>query len=284
MTRATASAATPRPTVRNAPARRPLRQVLLLLLLTVLALPGTAAVGQRAAAAERWSDDIWVNADGVAFQRGSGSDEVAYVVRPAGARRGGQAYSRDLTRDEQNHGWTTFWEAKQAYPDGYCVVWVEVEDASSWHESEGSTACTASRPAMRSTPTPTPTATQADESAPVETPRPRQRPAPEPEEPQVTASTPSVAPPPSPTPTPTSTPTPSATPSPSGSSTPEPSPSRTPSEVELLQGMSTRQGPEAQAVPAGEGEVISPLGWVAVLGVGALLTTGGLLVLWRRLT
>ncbi|GAA4699348.1 hypothetical protein APR04_003995 [Promicromonospora umidemergens] len=290
MTSATASAATPRPTVRNAPARRPFQRVLLLALLTVLALTGTTAVGQRAAAAERSYDDIWVNADGVAFQRGSASDEVVYVVRPAGARRGGQAYSRDLTRDEQNHGWTTFWEAKRAYPDGYCVVWVEVEDASSWHASEGSTACTASRRTPPSTPTPTPAATKADKPAPVPvaTPRPRPRPTPEAEQPQAAApaSTPSAAPAPtpSPTPTPTPTPTPSATPSPSGSSTPSPSPSRTSPDVALMQGMVEQQGNEAQAVPAGDGEVISPLGWVTVLGSGALLATGGLLLLWRRLT
>jgi hypothetical protein len=280
--RATASAATPRPTVRNAPAPR--RILLALALLTVLALAGTAAVGQRAAAAERWHDDIWVNADGVAFQRGSESDEVAYVVRPAGAQRGGQAYYRVLTRDEQNRGWTTFWEAKQAYPDGYCVVWVEVEDAGSWHESDGSTACTASRPTATSTPTPTPTATRADKPAPVPVATPR--PTPKPEQPQATAAaaTPSAAPVPTPTRIPTPTPTPSATPSPSGSSTPSPSPSQTSSEAALMQGMLERHGAETRAVPAGDDEVISPLGWVAVLGSGALLATGGLLMLWRRLT
>jgi hypothetical protein len=31
-------------------------------------------------------------------------------------------------------------------------------------------------------------------------------------------------------------------------------------------------------------DVISPLGWVAVLGSGAVLTAGGVLMLWRRLT
>jgi hypothetical protein len=31
-------------------------------------------------------------------------------------------------------------------------------------------------------------------------------------------------------------------------------------------------------------EVISPLGWVAVLGSGAVLATGGVLMLLRRLT
>jgi hypothetical protein len=283
VTRATASAATQRPTARNAPARRPLQRILLLL--TALALSGTA-VGQHAAAAERSHDDIWVNADGVAFEQGGESDEVAYVVRPPGTYRGGQAYSRDLTRNEQNRGWTTFWEAKQAYPDGYCVVWVEVEDASSWHESEGSTACTAGRPTA--TPTPTPTAPKADRPAPVPVPvaTPRQTPKPEPERPQATAAAPTPAPTPTraPTPTPTPTPTPSASPSPSGSSTPSPSPSRTASEVALMQGMAEQQDTEARAVPAADGEVISPLGWVAVLGSGALLTTGGLLMLWRRLT
>jgi hypothetical protein len=31
-------------------------------------------------------------------------------------------------------------------------------------------------------------------------------------------------------------------------------------------------------------EVISPLGWVAVLGSGAVLSAGGALMLWRRVT
>ncbi|MFD2797655.1 hypothetical protein ACFS27_29140 [Promicromonospora vindobonensis] len=286
MIRATASAAPPRPTVRNAPARRPLQRVLLLL--TMLALTSTAAAGQQAAAAKRSQDDIWVNVDGVAFERGRESDEVAYVVRPAGTHRGGQAYSRDLTRNEKYRGWTTFWEAKQAYPDGYCVVWVEVEDASDWHESEGNTACTASRPA--STPTPTPTATKADKPASAPAPVATPRPTPAPERPRATAAAPppsaapTAAPAPTLTPTPTPTPTPSASPSPSGSSTPSPSPSRTSPEVALMQGMAEQQGTEARAVAARDGEVISPLGWVAVLGSGAVLTTGGLLVLWRRLT
>ncbi|MFD2026855.1 hypothetical protein [Promicromonospora aerolata] len=282
----TGSAATPRPTVRDVPARRRTRR--LAPLLAALALVGVGTLGQPAAAGERSHDDIWVNADGVAFQRGSESDEVAYVVRPVGERRGGQAYSRDLTRDEQNHGWTMFWEARQAYPDGYCVVWVEVEDASSWHESQGNSACTADQPTAASTPTPTPapthTATKADKpaSAPVATPKPRPRP--EPARPTATAvpPTPSAAPVPTPAATPTPSPTPSATPSPSLSSSPSPSP--TPSEEELDQGMVERQGVQARAVSAEEGEVISPLGWVAVLGSGALLTTGGLLLLWRRLT
>ena len=280
----TGSAATPRPMVRDVPARRRTRR--LAPLLAALALVGAGTLGQPAAAGERSHDDIWVNADGVAFQRGSESDEVAYVVRPVGERRGGQAYSRDLTRDEQNHGWTMFWEARQAYPDGYCVVWVEVEDASSWHESQGNSACTADQPTAASTPTPTPTATKADKpaSAPVATPKPRPRPTPEPARPTATAAppTPSAAPIPTPAATPTPSPTPSATPSPSLSSTPSPSP--TPSEEELDQGMVERQGVQARAVSAEESEVISPLGWVAVLGSGALLTTGGLLLLWRRLT
>uniref|UniRef100_UPI0013ED5B42 hypothetical protein n=1 Tax=Promicromonospora panici TaxID=2219658 RepID=UPI0013ED5B42 len=141
MIRATASAATPRPTVGDAPGRRP--ALLLPLLLTVLALVGAAAVAQRAAAAEHYRDEIWVSVDGVAFERGSESDEVSYVVRPLGSRGGGQAFSRELGRNEQNNGWAAFWEAREAYPDGYCVVWVEVEDASNWHETEDSTACTA---------------------------------------------------------------------------------------------------------------------------------------------
>jgi len=137
--RATASDAPPRPRVRDTAARRP--ALLILLLLTVLALVGTDVVEQRAAASESYRDNIWVNADGVAFERDGESDELAYVVRPLGQRNGGQAYSRQLTRDERNNGWAMFWEARYNYPDGYCVVWVEVEDASNWHESDSSTAC-----------------------------------------------------------------------------------------------------------------------------------------------
>lgn len=274
MIRATASVATTRPTVRDASARR--RALLTLLLLTVLALVGPVAVGQRADAAERSHDNIWVNVDGVAFQRGSESDEVAYVVRPAGARRGGQAYARELNRDEQNSGWAAFWEARRAYPDGYCVVWVEVEDASSWHESEDHTACTATQPAATSTPTPTPTATKADK--PAQKPAPAATPKPARPEAEEREATPAPAPPPTPTPTP------SATPSPSVSSTPSPSPSPTTPGAALAESFREQQGDRAQAVSVQDDEIITPLGWVGVLGTGGLLTTGGLLMLWRRLT
>jgi hypothetical protein len=273
--------------VRAASARRP--ALLVLLLLTALALVGTVAVGQRAGAAEYSRDDIWVNVDGVAFERSGESDEVAYVVRPPGERKGARAYSRSLTRDERNNGWAPFWEARQAFPHGYCVVWVEVEDASSWHESEGNTACrTDSQPAVTSTPTPTPTPTRTEKPA-QEQPA---APAPKPQQPQsqgeasTPTPTPSSTPTPttSPTPTPTPTPTPSATPSPSASSTPSPSPSRTPSDTALLQDLNDQQGSRTQAVAIQQDEVISPLGWVAVLGSGAVLSAGGALMLWRRVT
>jgi hypothetical protein len=35
---------------------------------------------------------------------------------------------------------------------------------------------------------------------------------------------------------------------------------------------------------AGQDDLLPPLGWVAVLGTGALLTAGGALLLWRCLT
>jgi len=279
--RATAPAAIPRPTVRNASARRP--ALLSLLLMTVLALVGTAAVGQRADAAELYRDDIWVSVDGVAFERGSESDEVAYVVRPVGSRNGGRAYSRDLSRDEQNNGWAAFWEARQAFPDGYCVVWVEVEDASNWHESEGSTACNAEEPAPApAKPTPTPTATKNTEPTQAATPKPAQPPAPEP------ASSPTPKPAPAetvaPTPTPSPTPKPSPTPSATASSTPSPSPSHASPEAALLREIQRLPTVRPQADVAEQDDVISPLGWVAVLGSGTLLTTGGVLMLWRRFT
>lgn len=278
--RATASYATPRPRVRGTAARRP--ALLILLLLTVLVLVGTDVVEQRAAAAESYRDDIWVNADGVAFERDGDSDEVAYVVRPLGQRNGGQAYSRQLTRDERDNGWAMFWEARYNYPDGYCVVWVEVEDASNWHESEGSTACRGDDQPATETPTPTPTPTQTERPAQGQRPAPAPKPARP--EPQDDAATPTPTPSSTPTPTPTSTPTPSATPSPSVSSTPSPSPTPTPSDTDALQGLYEQQGPRTQAVAIRQDEVISPLGWVAVLGSGAVLTAGGVLMLWRRLT
>jgi len=285
--RATASAALPRPTVRGATSRRPF--LLTLLLMTVLALVGTGVVGQRAAAAELNRDDIRVSVDGVAFERGRQSDEVAYVVRPAGSYGGARAYARDLSRDEQNSGWASFWEARRAYPDGYCVVWVEVEDASSWHERGSRTACTAPEPVVQpapsapaSTPTPTPTATsggtptqesttpaappEAAAAAPPSTPTPTPAPA------ETTAPTPSPAP------------TPTPTPSPSPSATPSPSPSETPADATLLRGLQDQSPVRAQASAAQQDEIISPLGWVAVLGSGAVLTAGGLLMLWRRIT
>ena len=266
-----------RPTVRNTPAHHP--AVLLVLLLTALALVGTVAVGQRAAADERWRDDIWVSVDGVAFQRGGESDEVAYVVRPVGTYRGSQAFSRDLSRDEQNRGWAAFWEARQAFPDGYCVVWVEVEDASNWHESEDGPACNAADTAATSTPTPTPTPTKADKPAQNQAPAAAQEPAQPKAKEQEAAPTPSETPTASESPTPTPTPTPSPTPSATPSSTPSPSPSRTPSAAPLPQNVHEPRS----AVAAEQDEIISPLGWVAVLGVGGLLTVGGLLMLWRRL-
>ena len=272
MIRATASAAAPRPTAHHATARR--RLPLTLLLLTVLALVGTAAVGQRAAAAEPWrDDDIWVNADGVAFESGRESDAVAYTVRPVGSDDE-RSFWRDLTRGEQNSGWAAFQEARQAYTDGYCVVWVEVEDADDWHETEDSTACYVVEPTATATPTPTPTPKKTDKATPAPTPTVTPTRA----EPEV------VAPTPTPVPTPTPTPTPSATPSPTASSTPAPSPSHTSPEAALVQGLQQQSVAQAQGVAVEENEVISPEGWVAVLGGGALLTAGGALVLWRRLT
>ncbi len=257
----------------------------MLLLLTVLALGSSTVAGQRATAAERSNDNIWVNVDGVAFERGRESDEVAYVVRPPGERRGGRAFSRELTREEQDHGWAAFWEARQAYPDGYCVVWVEVEDASSWHESRNNTACWGNpQQAPTSTPTPTPTPSETDKPTQGRAPA-----APKPARPQPPAEspTPSSTPTPTATPTPTPTPTPSASPSPSPSpsvsSTPSPSPSHTSPQAALLQNLREQQKPQTQAVAVQQDEIISPLGWVAVLGSGALLTAGGVLLLWRRL-
>lgn len=283
MIRATASDATPRPRVRDASARRP--ALLILLLLTVLALAGTAAAGPRAAAAEAWRDSIWVNADGVAFERDGDSDELAYVVRPVGQRNGGQAFSRELTWDERNNGWAMFWEARNNYPDGYCVVWVEVEDASSWHESKGSTACRGDdQPPATETPTPAPTPTRAERPAQGQRPAPAPKPARPEAQDEAARPTPTPSSTPTPTLTPTPTPTPSATPSPSVSSTPSPSPTPTPADANLLRGLNDQQGPRTQAVAIRQDDVISPLGWVAVLGSGAVLTVGGVLVLWRRLT
>lgn len=266
MIRATASVAVLRPTARRATTHR--RLLLTLLLLTVLALVGTAAVGQRAAAVETWGDDdIQVNADGVAFESGQESDEVAYTVRPAGSDDE-RTFWRDLTRGEQNSGWAAFREARQTYADGYCVVWVEVEDADDWHETEDSTACYVVEPAATSTPTPTPK--KNDKATPTPTATPTHA------EPEV------VAPTPVPTPTPTSTPSPTS--SPTASSTPTPSPSHTSPEAALVQGLQEQSVAKAQGVAVEEDEIISPEGWVAVLGGGALLTAGGALVLWRRLT
>lgn len=282
MIRATASAVALRPRAGSASARRPV--LLALILLTTLALVGTAAA-QRAAAAEHYRDDIWVSVDGVAFERGWENDEVAYVVRPLGSR-GGQAYSRELSRNEQNSGWAPFWEARRAYPDGYCVVWVEVEDASSWHETEDSTACTAEEPAAAppQEPTPTPTATKNTKPSQAATPKPAATPPAEP------ASTPTPTPAettaPTPTPARTPTPTPSPTPSPTATSTPSPSPSpsASASEVTLLRETQEQPAVRTQVDAAEQDEIISPLGWVAVLGSGTLLTAGGVLMLWRRFT
>jgi hypothetical protein len=243
--RAIASSATLRPTACRAPARRLLQ--LTLLLLTLLALVGTA-VGQRAAAAEGPRGDISVSPDGVAFEHGGKSDAVAYVVRPVGAS-GERSFSRDLTRDEQSAGWAAFWEAREAYPDGYCVVWVEVEDASTWSETGSTTACTTAEPTPTSTPTKKNNKATADPPA---------------------------------TPTPTHTPTHTPTPTPSG--TPTPSPSHTSPEAALVQNIQDQPAVRTQLDAAENDEMISPLGWVAVLGGGAVLTAGGVLLLWRRLT
>lgn len=276
MIRTIASAAALRPTARHVTARR--RLSLTLLLLFVLALVGTAVVGQRAVAAERSGDDIWVSADGVAFERGRESDEVTYVVRSP-TSKSARSYSRDLTRSEQNQGWTSFREARQAYPDGYCVVWVEVEDASSWHESGDSSVCTAGEQAPAPTSTPTPTPTPEAEETTEATPTPTATAPPVAAEPAAPTSTPT------PTPTTSSTPsaTPSPTPSPTVSATPSPSPSPT-STPALLPDLGQPAAATVQTPVADEDEVITPLGWVAVLGGGTLLALGGLLVLWRRLT
>ncbi|WP_189669196.1 hypothetical protein [Promicromonospora soli] len=229
----------------------------------------STAVGQRAAADEQpRGDDIWVSADGVTFQSSRESDEVAYVVRPVGSDTE-RSYSRNLTQDEQDSGWAGFWEARSAYPNGYCVVWVEVEDSSNWRETGNSTACSAAEPT--STPTPTSTAKKNDK------PRPATA-----EEPTPVRGNAAVTPTSTPTPSPTPTPTPSATTSPSTSSTPTPSPSHTSPEAALLQNLQDQPAVRVRADAEGD-EMISPLGWVAVLGGGAVLTAGGVLLLWRRL-
>lgn len=278
MIRTIASAAATRPTARHATAPR--RLLLTLLLLTVLALAGTAAVGQRAAAAERYGDDIRVSSDGVSFEPGRESDEVAYVVRSLNGKSA-RSYGRDLTRGEQNQGWTAFREAVQAYPDGYCVVWVEVEDASSWHETSGNSVCTATvRPAEpTSTPTPTSTPRPADEESPEATPTPAETESPAAEQ---AATDPTSTPTPTPTPTPSASPSP--TPTPSVSATPSPSPSTTSPGAGLLRNIQEQSPTQVQAQVAQEEDLLSPLGWVAVLGGGGLLTVGGALLLLRRLT
>ncbi|MFI2361914.1 hypothetical protein [Promicromonospora sp. NPDC019610] len=286
MIRTTASAAALRPTARHVtaprvtaphvPARR--RLSLTLLLVCVLALAGTAVVGQRAAATERSGDDIWVSADGVAFERGRESDEVTYVVRSP-TSKSARSYSRDLTRSEQNQGWTSFREARQAYPDGYCVVWVEVEDASSWHESGDNSVCTAVEQAPAPTSTPTPTATPTAEETSGATPTPTATAPPAAAEPAAPTSTPT----PTPTPSPTASATAGPTPSPTVSATPSPSPSPT-STPALLHDLGEPAAATVQTPVADDDEVITPLGWVAVLGGGTLLALGGLLMLWRRLT
>lgn len=285
MIRATASAAPPRPSTGSTSARRPV--LLVLLLTTVLALVGTAAVAQRAAASERYRDDIWVHAHGVAFQRGSESDEVAYVVRPLGSRGDGRAYSRELSRTEQYNGWAPFREAERAYPDGYCVVWVEVEDASSWHEADGRRACTAEEPAA-APPEPTPTPAPTREAEPAQDATPRSTPTPDPEREPASTPTPTpagtTAPTPDPVPSPTPTVPPSPTPSPTASSTPSPSPSQSASAMTFLDDLQEQPTTRTQVDAAEQDEIISPLGWVAVLGSGTLLTTGGALMLWRRFT
>ncbi|WP_369370777.1 hypothetical protein AB1046_18595 [Promicromonospora sp. Populi] len=280
MIRATASAAAPRPTVRSAAARPVL---LLLLLVTLLALVGTTAVGQRAAAASR--GDIQVSADGVAFEPGRQSDEVTYVVRPAGGNGDGRAFGRDLTREEQYRGWAAFREAGQVYPDGYCVVWVEVEDASSWHETDGSTACTAAAPPPTGPPTATPTPTPTPTPPTAEDHEPAQTATPGPAQGQPVTAAPIPAAAPTVASAPSSTPTPSPTPSPTVSSTPSPSTSAPSAAAGFLPGVDVGSAFRTQVAAGGEpDEAVSSLGWFAVLGCGGLLAAGGLLMLWRRLT
>lgn len=276
MIRTIASAAATRPMARHATAPR---RLLLTLLLSVLALAGTTAAGQRASAAEPYGDDIRVSSDGVSFEPGRESDEVAYVVRSLNGKSA-RSYGRDLTRGEQNQGWTAFREAVQAYPDGYCVVWVEVEDASSWHETSGDSVCTATvRPAEpTSTPAPASTPRPADEETPEATPTPAETEAPAAEQAAVTEPTPT------PTPTPTPSASPSPTPTPSVTATPSPSPSTTSPGAGLLRNIQEQPPTQAQAHVAQEEDLLSPLGWVAVLGGGGLLTVGGALLLLRRLT
>ncbi|MFI9489112.1 hypothetical protein ACIG47_22185 [Promicromonospora sp. NPDC052451] len=280
MIRATAPVAPSRPTARSARTRR--AGTLSLLLTALLALAGTA-VGGTTATAEVSGDEIWVSVDGVAFEPGRESDELAYVVRPVGSRYGGQAYDRDLTRDEQRSGWAAFTEARRSFPDGYCVVWVEVEDASSWHESDEQAVCSATEPAESTEPTSTPTPT-ATKTRPTQAATPRPGAGQPGSTPTPVTSDPAEAEPSSPAPTPSASPSPSPSASPSASASPSPSPSPTALSGALMPSIPP-QSPVRARVDAGqEQEVVTPLGWVAVLATGAALTAGGLLMLWRRLT
>ena len=51
-----------------------------------------------------------------------------------------------------------------------------------------------------------------------------------------------------------------------------------------MQNLQQQPAVRTQVDAAEQDEIISPLGWVAVLGSGAVLTAGGVLMLWRRLT
>lgn len=305
MIRATAHAATPRRRVRRTTARRVLPPVGMLMTLLALVAP---AGGQHAAADERpRGGDIQVVAAGVAFEPGPWNDGVAYVIRPWGSHDDGQAFFRTLTQEEQSSGWAAFWEAGSSYPGGYCLVWVEVENAGSWHETGGDSVCTAAEPAAAPAP---PQAAGTNDRALAATADEPSGPAtvrsPEPS-PVPTSPTPTSMPAPTPTP---NAPAPSASPSasPTGFSTPSVAPSPSPSST--TPGTARETAPEAapgttpettpgtaSAQDAGEQpaarmragaaeqhDIISPLGWVAVLGGGAVLTASGTLVLWHRFT
>ena len=308
MIRATAHAAPPRPAARRTTARRLLLPIGALM--TLLALVGPAVVGQQAVAYEPpRGGGIQVVTAGVAFTPGQWSDGVAYVIRPWGSRDDGQAFSRTLTPEEQSSGWAAFWEAGSAYPDGYCLVWVEVENAGSWHETGRDSVCTATEPTTAAAPPHAArmndralAATAAEPSAPatVSPPKPAPAPSAPPPTPMSTPA-PTSARPPTPTPAPVLSPsTSAASTGPSTPATTSPSPSSTSPDTtrgttpETTPGAAT--GPataqdageqptaRTQAGAAEQQEIISPLGWVAVLGGGAVLTAGGTLVLWHRFT
>lgn len=251
-----------------------------------LAILAASLVGASGTGASAHEDDaeLSVTAEGVSFNRWhvSRGASLEYTIRPPDGERSSYV-RRYLSSSEWHDGWAALHEARDRYPDGYCVTWLRL-DRYDWGEWMNGPACwepeepapeveeprRGSDDPPEAEPTSAPTATQKS------TPPGRSRETPKAEpEPEPTPATPE--------PTPEATPS-AAGPSPSASPSAEPSPSWSSNPNDPASSIiRSFGGPASADDDTGVLPQVAGLVWVWVIvgGIGAA-AVGALLMMFRR--